>query len=523
MKKFIDKVQVKLDGSGGGTSASSAARNPITPRPPSTSEPSRRQLFLYRAQSGVNLGSLFSLEVWLTPSLFEGVKDAKSEHDLVRSLPADQAKQRLERHWKTFVDEGDWNWMKGQGINTVRLPISYFHYLAGHPDEAVRGLLKGTEYEAYAPIYAAAYGAIQDIVKTANRFDMGVLIDLHAAPGAQNADGHSGLSQGGPQFWTGSKAKWNQQRTVEILVAMARDFGRSENVVGLELLNEPQNSNRLQGWYDEALGAIRKESDASLPIYVGDGWDTNHYTGFTKRHNDSSSEGDGFVVVDHHLYRCFTKEHHDLTASQHAESLEGTNPTSTWLQRMSAQSNISIIIGEWSAALHHTSFKGQNKEEGQSRFATAQLRAFQRKCSGHFFWTLKKEGGPDRGWSLYSAVEATVLPKGGLQLSRPGGADASLAEKGTQLCKEKYQSHRTYWDSHGGKADEHWRYEKGFQQGWSDATFFYSRAGAPIGFRGPWAAMRTAAHASEKGGSHAWEYQHGMQQALEFFQRTIEA
>lgn len=528
MKKFINKVQEKVEASSSSSSsASSGPRNPLSPNSPSTSEPSRRQLFRYRTQSGVNLGSFFSLETWLTPSLFQGVDGAKSEHDLLQKLPAEEAKQRLERHWKTFVDNGDWNWMKGQGINTVRLPISYFHYLAGHPDEGVRALMKGTEYEAYAPIYASAYAAIQDTIQAADRFDIGILIDLHAAPGGQNADGHSGLTQSGPQFWQGGRSSWNQRRTKEILVAMARDYGRYDNVVGLELLNEPQNSGKLQGWYEETMDAIRKYADASLPIYLGDGWDTNHYSNLVKRHNDTKGEGDSFTVLDHHLYRCFTKEQHALKASEHAQKLEPGNATASWLDNMARQSGVSIIIGEWSAALHYTSFQGEsNRDEAQRRWATTQLRAYQRQCSGQFFWTLKKEGNTDRGWCLYSALEGSTLPGGSLQLSKQERAngdcsEAALAERGASQCKEVYQGHCNYWQSHGGKAEEHWRFEKGFQQGWADTTFFFRRAGAPIGFRGPWASMRTAAHASESGDSHSWEYQHGLLAALERFQSHV--
>ena len=62
----------------------------------------------YRKQRGVNLGSLFTLEPWLTPSLFEGVRGAGSEYDLCKQLGEEQARRRLEKHWDTFIDDGDW-------------------------------------------------------------------------------------------------------------------------------------------------------------------------------------------------------------------------------------------------------------------------------------------------------------------------------------------------------------------------------------------------------------------------------
>lgn len=63
---------------------------------------------MHRRQRGVNLGSMFTLETWLTPSLFKGIKGAKSEQDLCRSLDKKEVKARLEGHWNNFIDDGDW-------------------------------------------------------------------------------------------------------------------------------------------------------------------------------------------------------------------------------------------------------------------------------------------------------------------------------------------------------------------------------------------------------------------------------
>lgn len=73
------------------------------------SPPSQRHLYQYRQQHGVNLGSWFTLETWLTGSLFRGVQGQKdSEMDLLHGLGPDKAKQVLESHWDHFVNDGDW-------------------------------------------------------------------------------------------------------------------------------------------------------------------------------------------------------------------------------------------------------------------------------------------------------------------------------------------------------------------------------------------------------------------------------
>lgn len=66
-------------------------------------------MYHHRKQYGVNLGSWFTLESWLTGSLFQGAKDPKgSEMDLLHGLGPEKAKQVLEGHWDNFINDGDW-------------------------------------------------------------------------------------------------------------------------------------------------------------------------------------------------------------------------------------------------------------------------------------------------------------------------------------------------------------------------------------------------------------------------------
>lgn len=183
LSQFLNKIESRLDGgSSGGLSGSSA---PST-TPHLGSQPSQRQLYYHRKQYGVNLGSWFSLEGWLTGSLWEGSKAKDSEMDLLTSVKPDQARQTLERHWDGFFNDGDWKWMASQGINTVRLPISYYHFC---PGSGHKNLMDGTEYDKYAEVYQGAWSRIERAIQTAAQHNIGVLVDLHSAPGAQNTDG----------------------------------------------------------------------------------------------------------------------------------------------------------------------------------------------------------------------------------------------------------------------------------------------------------------------------------------------
>lgn len=522
--------------------------------------PTERDVLLHRKQRGVNLGSWFSLESWLTPSLFQKAKEPKgAEIDVVRGYSPDEAKAMLENHWDRFFDDGDWQvsfavrcplvheksepsltpdpvarmkqWMVAHGINTVRLPIGYFHFLSGHPDPAVRDLMKGTEFEQFAPIYQGALSRIGNAVQKAKQHGIGVLIDLHGVPGAQNDDGHSGLSTGKAGLWDSSSY---QQKTVQILVALAAECTKYDNIVGLELMNEPKNSGKLHGFYEEAIRQIRAVAP-TLPLVLGDAWDTNYYAGFVGQRAGATN----YLVNDYHLYRCFTKEDHSTQCEEHTRRIyPGNTPhpgdvancgkTAGWLHSMSQKCGHSLIIGEWSAALNPGSLHHLKSQEEQKKaktgWAHTQWMAYDKFCAGYFFWTLKKEGGPDTGWCFYTAVEHGVLPP---HLDPHRGRRRSVQDLEAQMGPAQQNAsagHEGYWNSQRGGPYEHWRFAEGFNTAWRDSIEFLKRGeGNEIGFDGQWKKTRVEAHRREKGqGSKmVWEFEHGFDQGLSAFKSAL--
>lgn len=178
----------------------------------------------------------------------------------------------------------------------------------------------------------------------------------------------------------------------------------------------------------------------------------------------------------------------------------------------------SLIIGEWSAALNPGSLQGQNQDDAQREWGQAQIAAYSSQIGGNFYWTLKKEGKPDAGWCLYTAVEKGVIPS---NLGRPrGGAD--LEQRGQQAGSQALQSHANYWNDHGAKGD-HKEFQEGFSQGWKDALQFWNGAQqSQIGFAGQWAKLRTEAWKQQGGnGKAAWEYEHGCTQAIQGFNAAL--
>lgn len=527
MHKLFDKIDQKLNkldvGSGGGDAAAQGGQaKDVSGLPPAALH------YRFRKQRGVNLGSWFSLETWLTGSVFEGVKDPKSEWDLNKQLSSKDVKERLHNHWGNFINDGDWNWMVQHGINTVRLPIAYFHFI---PDLAP-SLMKHTEYEKFADTYKGAWSYVKGAIEKAAQHGIGVLVDLHGAPGGQNTDGHVGLTTDKAGLWEGMSSATAQKRTIQILVELVKAVGEYDNVVGVELLNEPKNGPHLTAFYDQALGPIRHaEKDlkvTSLPIYVSDAWTLDWYA---EQFGDVRNNPLNALVVDHHLYRAFTPEDHKTCCTDHAARARPGGSTFNNLSNNSNKGKGNLIVGEWSAALHVTSFEdGKDKRAQQADWAQSQLILFENTCGGNFFWTLKKEGGKDCGWCFYSAVEEGVLPPNllgfaiGKDPSQVPSEDAA-SHFGEEQRGKSLQGHSGYWDGKGGNY-EHWRFEDGFKQAWSDATSFWYHPSGPqpanVGYKHSLAQVRQAAYEAQKGkSSSSWEYEHGYLSGIDMFEKFI--
>ena len=88
-------------------------------------DPAKATFYRYRQQQSVNLGAWFVQEEWMNPLLFACAAGARqAEVDVASGWGGtDGARQVLEKHWDEWIGAGDFEYLKGLGINTVRLPI----------------------------------------------------------------------------------------------------------------------------------------------------------------------------------------------------------------------------------------------------------------------------------------------------------------------------------------------------------------------------------------------------------------
>ena len=186
---------------------------------------------------------------------------------------------------------------------------------------------------------------------------------------------------------------------------LASQLHSTPHVIGLEILNEPANTMQLQGWYESTLKEIRQVTGPDFPIYISDAWDTAHYAGWVDGRKD-------FIVLDHHLYRCFTEEDKSQNGDQHARNLR--SGFAHTFEDQSASAKGSIVVGEWSASLDPKGLGNMSdteKDRHRREFVKAQLELFEKSSAGYWFWNYKTAEAWNAGWSARNASQAEILPR----------------------------------------------------------------------------------------------------------------
>ena len=108
---------------------------------------------------------------------------AEDEYTFCQGSARPRSRQRLQRHRETWITAKDFAWLAAHGINAVRLPVGY-------------GVAEENRLS-----HRARHGGLG--VPTAKEHGIGVLLDLHGAPGSQNGWDHSGRA--GTLEWHTSK------------------------------------------------------------------------------------------------------------------------------------------------------------------------------------------------------------------------------------------------------------------------------------------------------------------------------
>lgn len=216
----------------------------------------------------------FGLGGWLLPEGYMwGIRNLNRPRQFEDAIESLIGQSDAEEFWRiyheNYVTEADVRAMKSWGINTLRIPLlaSKLQPRDEQPD-----------HDPY--IYdEEGFRFLDSIVSWCSTYEIGVIWDMHGAPGAQNAENISD-SDGEARLWTEKEKYWPMLD--ELWYKIAERYRDEACIVGYDLLNEPLliryegiSPGLLRELYVLLTATIRKIDSEGIIFIEGDDWAQN--------------------------------------------------------------------------------------------------------------------------------------------------------------------------------------------------------------------------------------------------------
>nr|AIG55478.1 secreted protein [Thraustotheca clavata] len=346
---------------------------------------------------GVNLGGWLVLERWMTKNAAiwkkvpESIKD-NGEYAAMSAVGRDDADPLIKEHRDTWITEEDIQEIASWGMNTVRVPVGWWIY--ENPTD--------TAWKHFTP------GGIAYLDRLINdwavKYNIAVLIDIHAAKGSQNGREHSAAPVFGETHFTDNLD--NMQTTAETAMFLARRYANSPAFLGLELLNEPETGSdrtKLKLYYQNLHAELREICGNCVLVispYLTE-QDSNHPEWGTFLNVNSSVNN----WIDWHKYLKwgFEGQTLDQITSSGVDRIE--NDLKAW------RGNNRVFMGEWSLG-HPDSARAQFQDDKKVALLAQRLVAALRYAkAGWTFWSWKADYGTrlGNGWSMQALLRSGLL------------------------------------------------------------------------------------------------------------------
>ncbi|KAI9504306.1 glycoside hydrolase superfamily [Coemansia spiralis] len=386
----------------------------------------------YELVRGVNLGGLFVLEPWITPSLFEEwAHTPKSavvdEWNYCAFLGKQECQRRLYQHWASWVQESDLSTLANININTIRIPIGYWALMPNLSEPYVQGQIP----------------FLKNILSWAGKYRLRVILDLHGVPGSQNGFDNSG--QRGEIRWT--KDTKDIQRSLDSLAVLASIANEYPSVVAIQAVNEPANwgvsKRTITQFYNMAYSTIKAIAPHVAVVFHDAFLPQKEWADIIPRNLTDS-------FLDTHIYHVFVDELLELSAKEHidkackdgdgigqfndrtrticGEFSLATTDCARWLNGFQRGARWDGSYLTKAPITEDATCHGQErietwnskKKQFMKTFAMAQLQAYERG-SGWIFWNFKTETADE--WNYMKLVEAGIIP------NSPVGSEYNVCSK----------------------------------------------------------------------------------------------
>lgn len=309
-------------------------------------------------------------------------RQMQGEFQISNGYGPNRAAQVLKEHRSTFIREDDFVFLYKQGISAVRIPVGW--WIASDPKPP-------------APFVGGSLACLDKAFSWAQNHGIKVIIDLHAAPGSQNGDEHSGSRDGFIEWADSQKNIDTSLSTIDFLAAR---YAAHPALLGIELLNEPRSPavslNNVTAYYSRGYDIVRKYSSSAYVIMC------NRIGPADPKELFQMNNGLSRTVVDVHYYNLFDDAtFKNMTVQQNIDYIKTTRAQT--VQSLVSANGPLIFVGEWVAE-----WEVQNATRPDyQRYGDAQLQVYGEASFGWTYWTLRNIG--NRHWDFQWMVNNQYL------------------------------------------------------------------------------------------------------------------
>ena len=216
----------------------------------------------------------FGIGGWLLPEGYMwGIRKLDRPRQFEQAIADLIGNQDAAEFWKmyyaNFLIESDIQAMKSWGVNSIRIAL-------------LASVLQPREGQPPNPPFhysESGFALLDSLVNWCEKAEMGIIWDMHGAPGAQNAENIAD-SDGEARLWTERETYW--PRCNELWYKIAERYRDRNCIIGYDLLNEPLlrryphiSETLLRELYIELTRTIRGIDQEGIIFVEGDDWAQN--------------------------------------------------------------------------------------------------------------------------------------------------------------------------------------------------------------------------------------------------------
>ncbi len=202
---------------------------------------------------GYGLGGWMNMEHFINGYPFV---ESEFRRYMIKELGEERGNLFFDEMLDNYLREEDIKFMKEVGFNSIRVPINYRHF----EDDNSPFIYKKAGFDRFSRL-----------ITLAKKYELYLIIDLHAAQGCQNEDWHSDNKTGKALLW---EHKLFQERTISLWEEIARRYKNESTIAGYEIINEPvaEDIESLNTFYRDSVKAIRKIDKKHIIFLEGNIW-----------------------------------------------------------------------------------------------------------------------------------------------------------------------------------------------------------------------------------------------------------